>query len=305
VSAVSQGDRLERERAGLEEEEELEAEEMLKRTLKRMGIEVVEEDEELEGEVDRRVVPQVVVEARELAERYGKCRAAYLLKVNWGLKPIVIARLLGANPSTVRSCINYHGKRDRHAELQLGPPVLAFKQYGELCRDVYSLECQLLEAEMFMYNVARWATPEFPTWLSMYLSAASIHRLAFPEVYTLLKHYAETVKVDFRSLLRAYKPRGSTFWAVGDGMLAYAYAVIELAYRMRGYSIYDYMGRVRDAVYQLTGLKRNPAEPRLAPLIAMITFKLAQLYHERFEEIYSMRKKLEGELLAALRKAKG
>jgi hypothetical protein len=285
-----------------EEELEVEAEEMLKRTLKRMGIEVVEELED-EGEVDRRVTLEA--EAQRLAREHGRCRAAYMLKAIYGLKPVVIARLLGANPSTVRNCIHYHRKRDRHAELQLAPPVLAFKRYGELCRDVYSLECQLLEAEMFMYNAVRRATPEFPTWLSMYLSAASIHRLAFPEVYTLLEHYAETVKVDFRSLLRAYKPRGSTFWAVGDGVLAYTYAVIELAYRMRGYSIYDYMGRVRDAVYQLTGLKRNPAEPRLAPLIALITFKLAQLYHERFEEIYSMGKKLEGELLEGLRKGKG
>jgi len=80
--------------------------------------------------------------ARELVEEYGRCRAAYELRVVYKLEPRVIARLLSYNPSTVRNCIAYYLKRGKRAELQ-APPLEAFKRYGELCRgeNVYSLEC--------------------------------------------------------------------------------------------------------------------------------------------------------------------
>jgi len=293
---VSQGD-------GLEEGEELEAEETLKRTLKRLGIEVVEEDEELEGEVDRRV-STIEAEARELAERYGKCRAAYLLRAIYSLEPRVIARLLNANPSTVRNCIHYHRKRDRHAELELRPPVPAFKRYRELCRDVYSLECQMLEAEMFMLHVVRHVAPRLPVWVSLYLRAASIHRLVFHEVYPLLQAYARTVGVDFRELVRAYRPRGSDFWVVGDGMLAYTYTVLEAALHMIGYHYHRYM-ELWSAVRELTNYRKNPADPKLTPIVVVVAAKLNQLLHERLEEIYSMERQLTRELLGAIRERKG
>jgi hypothetical protein len=289
VSAVDRGE--------LEEGEELEAEEILKR----MGIEVVEELED-EGEVDRRVTLEA--EARELAERYGRCRAAYELRVVYGLEPRVIAGLLGANPSTVRSCIHYHRKHDRHAELELRPPVLAFKRYRELCRDVFSLECQLLEAEIFMFHVARHVAPRLPVWVSLYLRAASIHRLIFHEVYPLLQAYARTVRVDFKELMRAYRPRGSDFWVVGDGLLAYTYTVLEAALHMLGYHYHRYR-ELWSAVRELTNYRKNPADPKLAPIVVVAASRLNQLLHERFEEIFSMEKELERELMAALRKAKG
>jgi hypothetical protein len=280
------------------EEEELEGEVLLKR----MGVKVVEEDVELEGEVDRRVVSTVEAEARELAERYGRCRAAYLLRVSWGLKPREIARLLGANPSTVRVCIHYHRKHDRHAELELRPPQ-AYKRYRGLCgENPYSMECQLLEAEMFMFHVARHVAPRLPTWVSLYLMAASIHRLLFHEVYPLLQAYARTVGVDFRELLRAYRPRGSDFWVVGDGLLAYTYAVLEAALYMESYH-YRHV-ELWKAMHELTNYRKNPADPKLTPIMVMVTSKLAQLLHKRLEEIYRMEKELERELIAALRKAK-
>jgi hypothetical protein len=298
VSVVAEEEELE------EEGEEVEAEEMMKRTLKRMGIEVVEGEEELEGEVDRRVVSSVVVDARELAERYGKCRAAYLLKVNWGLKPIFIARLLGANPSTVRSCINYHRKHDRHAELELRPPQ-GYKRYRELCgENPYSMECQLLEAEIFMFHVAEHVAYRLPVWVSLYLRAASIHRLIFHEVYPLLQAYARTVRVDFKELMRAYRPRGSDFWVVGDGILAYTYTVLEAALHMLGYHYHRYR-ELWKAVRELTKHRKNPADPKLTPIVVVVASRLNQLLHERFEEIFSMEKELERELLEALRKGKG
>jgi hypothetical protein len=283
------------------EEEELEGEELLKR----LGIEVVGEDEELEdeGEVDRRVTLEA--EARELAMEYGRCRAAYLLRVAYGLKPREIARLLKANPSTVRVCIHYHGKRDRHAELELRPTVLAFKRYRELCgENPYSVECQLLEAEMFMFHVARHVAPRLPVWVSLYLRAASIHRLLFHEVYELLKAYARTVGVDFRGLLRAYKPRGSDFWVVGDGLLAYTYTVLEAALHMLGYHYHRYR-ELWSAVRELTNYRKNPADPKLTPIVVVVAARLNHLLYERLEEILSMERELERELIEALRKSKG
>jgi hypothetical protein len=289
---VSQRDRLE-----LEEEEELEAE----RYLKRMGVKVVEE-EELEGEVDRRVVSTVEAEARELAERYGRCRAAYLLRAVYGLKPIVIARLLKANPSTVRVCIHNHRKRDRHAELELRPPQ-AYKRYRELCgENPYSMECQLLEAEVFMFHVASHVAHRLPVWVSLYLMAASIHRLLFHEVYPLLQDYARAVGVDFRELLGAYRPRGSDFWVVGDGLLAYAYAVLEAALYMVSYR-YSHV-ELSTAIRQLTNYRKNPADPKHTPIVVMVAYKLNQLLHKRLEEIYSMERQLLRELQAALEERK-
>lgn len=291
------------------EGEELEAEETLKRTLKRLGIEVVEEDEELEGEVDRRV-STIEAEARELAERYGKCRAAYLLRAIYSLEPRVIARLLGANPSTVRNCIHYHRKRDRHAELQLAPPLEAFKRYGELCsRDVYSLECQVLEAEMFMYNVARMAAPPTIFW-DVFVRAASIHRLVFPEVYAMLGEYARAGGMDYRELLRAYKPRGSERWVAGDGIAAYTYVVLELAHYTLGHRSYRYSERLREAIGELTGkLEKDPLGRLIAPLTMLISFKLAAATWNRWSEVVGRERQLMRELLAALeerkRKARG
>jgi hypothetical protein len=282
------------------EEEELEARELFKR----MGIKVVEEDEELEdeGEVDRRVVSTVEAEARELAERYGRCRAAYILRVVYGRKPREIARLLKANPSTVRVCIHNHRKRDRHAELELRPPQ-AYKRYRELCgENPYSMECQLLEAEIFMFHVASHVSHRLPVWVSLYLRAASIHRLIFQEVYPLLQDYARATGVDFKELVGAYRPRGSDFWVVGDGLLAYTYAVLEAALYMISYR-YSHV-ELSTAIRQLTNFKKNPADPKHAPIVVMVAYKLNQLLHKRLEEIYSMERQLLRELQEALRKSK-
>jgi hypothetical protein len=281
------------------EEEELEARELFKR----MGVKVVEEDEELEDEggVDRRVTLEAV--AQSLAREHGRCRAAYLLRTVYGLEPREIARLLGANPSTVRVCIHNHRKRDGRAELELRPPLLAFKRYGELCKDVYSLKCQMLEAEMFMYHVARHAAPRLPVWVSLYLRAASIHRLLFHEVYPLLQAYARAVGADFRGLVRAYRPRGSSFWTVGDGLLAYTYAVLGAALHMLGHH-HRHM-ELSTAIRQLTNYRKNPADPKLTPIVVAVAARLAQLLHERLEEVYRVEKELERELMKALGKAKG
>jgi hypothetical protein len=301
---VSQGDRLER--AGLEEgekpeEEELEAEE----TLKRMGIEVVEEDEELEGEVEYR---RVSTEARvqKMVEEHGKCRTSYILRVAYGMDYARIARLLGANVSTVRSCVAYYRKRDMHAELSLAPPLEAFKRYGELCgRDAYSLECQMLEAEMFMYNVARNAAPPTIFW-SVFLRAASIHRLVFPEVYTLLEAYAKAGRADFRELLRAYRPRGSERWVAGDGVVAYVYTVLELAHYMLGYRSYRYSERLREAIGELTGKpEKDPLGSRIAPLTLQVSLKVNTVVGSMWSRVLGKERQLYEELLAALEERKG
>jgi hypothetical protein len=280
------------------EEEELEAEVLLKR----MGVKVVEE-EELEGEVDRRVVSTVEAEARELAERYGRCRAAYILRATYGLKPREIARLLKANPSTVRVCIHNHRKRDRHAELELRPPQ-AYKRYGELCgENPYSMECQLVEAEIFMFHVASHVSHRLPVWVSLYLRAASIHRLIFHEVYPLLQAYARAVGVDFKELVGAYRPRGSDFWVVGDGLLAYTYAVLEAAL----YALsprYSHLVELSTAIRQLTNFRKNPADPKLTPIVVVVAYKLAQLLPGKLDKILDMERQLLRELQAALRKSK-
>jgi hypothetical protein len=283
------------------EEEELEARELFKR----MGMKVVEEDEELEDEgvVDRRV-SIIEAEARELVERYGRCRAAYLLRVVYGRKPREIARLLGANPSTVRVCIHYHRKRDRHAELELRPPLLAFERYGELCEDVYSLECQMLEAEMFMYNVARDAAPTTIFW-DVFLRAASIHRLIFPEVYMLLGEYARVSRVDFRELLRAYRPRGSERWVAGDGIVAYAYTVLELAQYMLGHRSYRYSERLRESIGRLTGkLEKDPLERHIAPLTLQVSLKVNTAVSSLGSKVIAKERQLLRELQAALEERK-
>ena len=278
------------------EEEELEAEEILKRT----GIEVVEELED-EGEVDRRVTLEA--EARELAERYGRCRAAYELRVVYGLEPRVIARLLGANPSTVRSCIHYHGKRDRHAELELKPPQ-GYKRYRELCgENPYSMECQALEAEAFTLAMVKWAAPVTVRW-SIFVRAASMHRIIFHEVYRLLEEYARVSGVDFRKLLRAYKPRGINYWAVGDGIIAYAYTLLELAHYTLGYKVYAYTEKLREAVRVLTGKPRDPLAQPILPTTMLVAFKLNTLYGEAWSKVLMEERLLEGELLRAARERK-
>jgi len=293
---VSQGDRLER--GGLAEEGELEAEEMLKR----MGIKVVEEDEELEdeGEVDRRVTLEA--EAQSLARGHGRCRAAYILRAVYGLEPRVIARLLNANPSTVRNCIAYYAKRERRVELL--PPLEAFKRYKELCRDVYSLECQSLEAEAFAYAMARWAAPATLRW-SIYVRAASIHRIVFPEVYATLQEYARAAGLDFRKLLRAHRPRGSSWWVAGDGVIAYAYTLLELAHYTLGYKIYGYSEKLREAVRELTGKPRDPLGQPITPITMLVAFKLNTLYPSSWDKVLVKERELESELLRAARERKG
>jgi hypothetical protein len=239
--------------------------------------------------------------ARELVEEYGRCRAAYELRVVYSLEPRVIARLLNANPSTVRNCIAYYAKRGKRVELL--PPLEAFKRYKELCGDVYSLECQSLEAEMFVYTVAREATPVSIHW-SIYVRAASIHRVMFSEVYALLREYAEATGADFKKLLRACKPMGSTFWRVGDGIVAYTYALLELAHYTKGLNVYRFNEKLRVAITQLTGLKKDPLEQRIAPLAALVALKLATVMTERWGELRDRERELERELRAALEKRK-
>jgi hypothetical protein len=265
---------------------------------------VVEEDAlegELEGELDRRV-STLEARARELVEEYGRCRAAYILRKVHSLEPRVIARLLNANPSTVRNCIAYHAKRDKRVELL--PPLEAFKRYKELCRDAYSLECQSLEAEIFVYNVAREATPVAMFW-SIFVRAASIHRVMFPEVYRTLEEYARASGVEFGKLLRAYKPKGSPLWRAGDGVVAYAYALLELAHYTKGLNVYRFNERLRAAIIQLTGLKKDPLRKPIAPLVALVALKLATVLTERWGELRDREWELEREIVKALRERKG
>jgi hypothetical protein len=304
VSVVSQGDRLERERAGLAEGEGDPAWELLVELVRRRGLRFVVEgeggEEEGSGVED---LDWAQRKARELAREYGGCRAAYILRVTYGLKPREIAVLLGANHATVRNCISYYRKRDRRAELEV-PPLRAFRRHRELCeRDPYSLECQLLEAEMFMFNVARRAAPATMFW-DLMLRAASIHRLVFPEVYALLQAYAVAAGTDFRKLLRAQ--RGGGVWAVGDGVAAYTYVVLELAHHMLGLRSYRYSERLREAIGELTGKpEKDPLGRSMTPLTLQIALTVNATVSRLGSKLLAKERQLLRELKEALGKPKG
>jgi hypothetical protein len=273
-------------------------------------VSVVAEEEELEVEEEeeeeveyRRVSTEAWVQ--KMVEEHGKCRTSYILRVVYGMDYARIARLLEANVSTVRSCVAYYRKRDKHVELQLAPPLEVFKKYPELCRDVYGVECQVLEVEMFMYNVALKAAPATIFW-SVFLRAASIHRLVFPEVYTLLEAYAKAGRADFRELLRAYRPRGSERWVAGDGVVAYVYTVLELAHYMLGYRSYRYSERLREAIGELTGKpEKDPLGSRIAPLTLQVSLKVNTVVGSMWSRVLGKERQLYEELLAVLEERKG
>jgi len=263
------------------------------------------------GEVEGRSLGEIEAEretwlqrkAQELAWKHGRCRAAYILRVVYKLKPRVIARLLSYNPSTVRNCIAYYLKRGKRAELQV-PPLEAFERYGEPCRgeNVYSLECQALEAEMFMYAVARRAILPSVFW-DVFLRAASIHRLVFPEIYTLLQEHARLTGADYRRLVRAYG-RGP-IWVVGDGLAAYTYVVLELAHHMLGHRSYRYSERLREAIGELTAsMEKDPMGKRIAPLTLTISLHVNAAVGNLGVKLIAKERELYKEIMEALRKGR-
>jgi hypothetical protein len=154
------------------------------------------------------------------------------------------------------------------------------------------------------YAVAREATPVTVFW-SIYVRAAGIHRVMFPEVYATLREYAEASGVEFKRLLRAYKPFGSTFWRVGDGIVAYTYALLELAHYTKALNVYRFNERLREAVIHLTGLKKDPLGRPTAPLVALVALKLATVLTDRWSDMLEAERQLVRELLRAASERKG
>jgi hypothetical protein len=86
-------------------------------------------------------------------------------------------------------------------------------------------------------------------------------------------------------------------------MLAYTYTVLEAALHMLGYH-HGYR-ELWKAVREPANRRKNPADPKLTPIVVVAASRLNQLLHVRFEETSSMEKELERELLEGLRKGKG
>ena len=227
----------------------------------------------------------------KLKQEYGVCKAVYMLRQVYGLTSYQLAKLFNITPNAVTACISYASRSSKALLSIPASSAPTAKEFKEFCGDdAYNVKCQLLEAEIFMYAVAREALPVVAFW-DVFVFARIVHRTVFPEVYEYLKSTAilgndgTYRKTLFRAVRRGEK------WYVGVGILAYTYLLLDLALAYRGFHGPQWSSKVRSVVRELTG--RDPLTKSmlklLIPLSHIIMIKLGEKLPEiekAQEEVY-------------------
>jgi hypothetical protein len=224
---------------------------------------------------------------------YGTCETAYILHDAYKLSYGMIARLMGVSVGTVKQCV--HRMRSRQQaktqKTQSTPVPLdipTFEAFKEVCRgSALSLECQMLETEAFVFDVAKRALPATAFW-DVFVYAKSVHRIAFPDIYNLLVELAGMDSKRLRKLLRATKVKDR--WYVGDGLVAYTYNLIDKACFHRGYYNTRLSYNTLAVIELLT--RKNPTREPIVYLTMVISDRLAHIISTRRTEILQTMKEV-------------
>jgi hypothetical protein len=200
----------------------------------------------------------------------------------------LIAELLGVRSvGTVGNCI----QRIKSRQLPSGVPDVVkpeFEDFIETCRgSALSMECQVLEAEAFVFDVAKRALPTTAFW-DVFIYAKSAHRIAFPDIYNLLVELADMDSKRLRKLLRA--ARAKDRWYVGDGLVAYTYNLIDKACFHRGYYNTRLSYNTLTVIELLT--RKNPTREPIVYLSMVISDRLAHIISTRRTEILQTMKEI-------------
>jgi hypothetical protein len=166
--------------------------------------------------------------------------------------------------------------------------IPTFEAFKEVCKgSALSLECQMLEAEAFVFDVAKRALPTTAFW-DIFIYAKSVHRIAFPDIYNLLVELADMDSKRLRKLLRAVKVKDR--WYVGDGLVAYTYNLLDKACFYRGYYNTRLSFNTLTVIELLT--RKNPTREPLVYLSMAVSDRLTWLISTKRNEIVSTMKEV-------------
>jgi hypothetical protein len=229
--------------------------------------------------------------ARELLQRYRICETIYILRERYKLSYGVIARLLGIKSrGSVWNCVQRMRSRQNPKPAAETPVVMkpSLEGFREACKSsALSVECQVLEAEAFVFDVAKQALPTTAFW-DVFIYAKSVHRIAFSDIYNLLVELADVDSKRLSKLLRAVRAKDR--WYVGDGLVAYTYNLIDKACFHRGYYNTRLSYNTLTVIELLT--RKNPTREPIVYLTMVISDRLAHIISTRRTEILQTMKEV-------------
>jgi hypothetical protein len=228
--------------------------------------------------------------AQELRRMYGVCEAAFILREVYKLSYGQIAKLLGTTYGAVAVCVHKIRSR-RQAEKLIDIPVAGSpgpEDFREACKgNPLNLECQMLEAEAFVFAVAKEALPASAFW-DVFIYAKAAHRVVFPDIYNYLFSQAGMDYGKLRRLFRAVKVKER--WYVGDGIVAYAFNLIDKSTFFRGYSNPRLTFNLLTTIERLA--RKNPTKEPLVYLAMVVSDKLIYLINTKRVEIMQTMKEV-------------
>jgi hypothetical protein len=228
---------------------------------------------------------------RELLQRHSVCETVYILRERYKLSYGVIARLLGnKSRGSVWNCVQRMRSRQNPKPAAETPAVVkpSLEDFREVCKgNALGVECQMLEAEVFVFDVAKRALPTTAFW-DVFIYAKSVHRIAFPDIYNLLVELADMDSKRLRRLLRAVKVKDK--WYVGDGLVAYTYNLLDKACFHRGYYNTRLSYNTLTVIELLT--RKNPTREPVVYLAMVVSDRLAHIISTRRTEIIQTMKEV-------------
>jgi hypothetical protein len=229
--------------------------------------------------------------ARELRQMYGFCETVYILHEMYGLPYSVIAKLLGVSSlGSLWNCVKRIRSRQDPRQA-IGAPVVvkpSLEDFREACKDnALGVECQMLEAEAFVFDVAKRALPTTAFW-DVFIYAKATHRIAFPDIYNLLVELADMNPKRLRRLLRAVRAKDR--WYVGDGLVAYTYNLLDKSCFHRGYYNTRLSYNTLTVIELLT--RKNPTREPIVYLAMVVSDRLAHIISTRRTEIIQTMKEV-------------
>jgi hypothetical protein len=201
----------------------------------------------------------------------------------------LIAELLGVRSvGTVGNCI----QRIKSQQLSSAsvPDVVKpeFEDFIETCKgSALSMECQMLETEAFVFDVAKSALPSTTFW-DVFIYAKAAHRVVFPDIYNLFVELSDVNPSKLRKLLRAVRVKDR--WYVGDGLVAYTYNLLDKACFHRGYYNTRLSYNILTVIELLT--RKNPTREPLVYLSMVISDRLSYLINAKRTEILQTMKEV-------------
>jgi hypothetical protein len=200
----------------------------------------------------------------------------------------LIAELLGIKSiGSVWNCVQRIRSRQ---DITRVPAIVkpALEDFREACRGgALGMECQVLEAEAFVFDVAKRALPTTAFW-DVFIYAKATHRVVFPDIYNLFVELSGMDPGRLRRLLRAVKAKDR--WYVGDGIVAYTFNLLDKSCFHRGYYNTRLSYNILTVIELLT--RKNPTREPLVYLTMVISDKLAYLMSTKRTEILQTMKEV-------------